>query len=140
MLLLERFDLLEEYTSVFVALEDSEGAKGAVNDALGVANAQESPSDQAPLLAVVGRVQYVQLKDQPLGQATMDEALEIAKSIPDKNKQANVMYDIALDYFKLGQADRACGILSQAKDLVRELSEGKPIFERIEQLQGQKGC
>lgn len=140
MLLIERFDLLEKFVSGFVALEDSDEAQRAVTDATEVANSQEGPSDKARLLAVVGRVQYLQLKDQQAGQATLDEALTVAESIEDKNKQANVMYDIAQEYFKLGQGSTACGILSKAKDLVRELSEGKPILDQIEQLQRKKKC
>ncbi len=140
MLLIERFDLLERFASGFVAMEDSDEAKRVVNDAIEVANAQESPSDRARLLAVAGRVQFVQIKDEQAGRATLDEALTIAESIEDKYQHANAMYYLAEEYFKIGQADTACGILSKAKELVREISEGKPILEQIERLQRTKNC
>ncbi|MFP6669689.1 MAG: hypothetical protein VB876_20425 [Pirellulales bacterium] len=135
----ERVKIMSNVVKAFVEMGNKDEANRVLTEAMEFANAQPAAGDKSELLAIVGRTQVETLKDSAAGLATVDEALKIARTVEDVNLRANRMYEIAVLYIALKKRKTGCSILAEAKELVRNLSEGKPVLEKIEKLQT-KSC
>jgi tetratricopeptide (TPR) repeat protein len=135
----ERVRIMSNVVKAFVEMENKDEAIRVLTTAMEFATSQPKAGDKSELLAIVGRAQVDTLKDSVGGLATLDEALKTAKTVEDVNLRANRMYEIAVHYMALKKRKTGCSILSDAKELVRNLSEGTDVLEKIETLQ-KKSC
>lgn len=133
----ERVRLLARYIcyAYFVKLDDKAEAKRVIDVALKVANEAPTPDEQARMLAIVAGRQYKTMKDTEAAQATMDEALKLARSIGGVNLKANVLIDIAEVYRGAGwDRSQVNKLLNEAEEMCRGKSECEPALRRIEDM------
>ena len=119
----------------YAKMENGDEANRAMAAAMAIADGQQKPGDKARLKAQVGSEQIASLSDREAGLATLADALTIARSIEgNPNLRANVLVDVAETYVKVSDPTTARQILTEAQDLVRGLSEGKPVLRRIDTI------
>ena len=133
----ERASLLTWVAYGFAKSKDKAESARVLESAVQFANGQEKATEKSRLLAIIGRAQITDHGESDAGQANLDKALELARGIDDKEAyaKASALIYIADQFAGAGQKQKALELLSEAKDLVRELAEGKPLLEEIEAKQ-----
>lgn len=133
----ERVNMLASVAYGYVQLNDTDEASRVMATAIDLAESEQTPSDKARMMAIIGSKQIKTLDDKEAGMATIEKALEVARSI-DGNPylQANVLIDIADVHVRLKNRQNARELLNEAEEVCKGRSECKPALQKIEKLRG----